>query len=135
MEAVDTAHPSLEIIDRRLPGGFADGVLWHVADCGLNDALVLGPGSGGVPGTVLPGIAVEARVNGKTVGTGSGCNALNGPHLALQWIANTFSTLGRTLEAGQIITTGLLTEVFSVEPGDEVEAVYAGLGSVSAKIL
>ncbi len=135
MAAVDTAHPSLEVIDRRLPGGFEDGVLWHVADCGLNDALVLGPGTLEVPVERLPDIKVEARVNGETISTGVGSNALGGAEQALLWIANTFSTLGRTLEAGQIVTTGLVTSIFAVEPGDEVEAVYEDLGSVSVKVL
>lgn len=135
MAAVDTAHPSLEVIDRRLPGGFADGVLWHVTDCGLSDALVLGPGTAGVSADVLPEIAVEARVNGEVVSTGIGRNALDGPQLALQWIANTFSDLGRTLEAGQTITTGLVTSIFVLKPGDEIEAEYDRLGKVSAKVL
>ena len=135
MAAVETVHPSLEVIDRRLPGGFADGVLWHVTDCGLSDALVLGPGTAGIGADVLPTIAVEARVNGEVVSTGLGRNALDGPQLALQWIANTFSELGRTLEAGQVVTTGLLTSIFALNPGDEIEAEYEHLGSVSAKVL
>ena len=122
------------MIDRRLPGGFADGVLWHVADCGLNDALVLGPGTLEVPGERLPELAVEAKVNGKTISTGFGRNALDGPQHALHWITNTFSQLGRTLHAGQVVTTGLLTEIFAVEQGDDVEAIYEDLGSVSVKI-
>ncbi len=135
MAAVETVHPSLEVIDRRLPGGFADGVLWHITDCGLSDALVLGPGTADVSADALPEIAVEARVNGVVVSTGIGRNALDGPQLALQWIANTFSTLGRTLEAGQVVSTGLLTSIFTLNPGDEIEAEYAQLGSVSAKLL
>ena len=135
MAAVDTAHPSLEVVDRRLPGGFADGVLWHVADCGLNDALVLGEGVSGIPAHRLPEIEVEARVNGKVISTGVGANALQGAGNALVWIANTFSGLGRTLEAGQIVTTGLVTGIFSAEPGDEIEAVYEDLGQVSVTVL
>ncbi|MEM1198897.1 MAG: fumarylacetoacetate hydrolase family protein [Pseudomonadota bacterium] len=135
MAAVETVHPSLEVIDRRLPGGFADGVLWHVTDCGLSDALVLGAGTSGIAADALPGIAVEARVNGEVVSTGHGRNALDGPQLALQWIANTFSSLGRTLEAGQVVSTGLLTSIFTLNPGDEIEAEYEKLGTVSAKVL
>ena len=83
----------------------------------------------------LPEIAVEARVNGEAVSTGFGRNALDGPQLALQWIANTFSELGRTLEAGQVVSTGLLTSIFALNPGDEIEAEYDRLGKVSAKLL
>ena len=39
------------------------------------------------------------------------------------------------LEAGQVVTTGLLTSIFALNPGDEVEAEYAQLGTVSAKVL
>lgn len=135
MAAVETVHPSLEFVDRRLPGGFADGVLWHITDCGLSDALVLGPGTPGLAGDQLPDIAVEARVNSEPVSSGFGRNALGGPQLALQWIANTFSELGRTLHAGQVVTTGLVTDIFTLQPGDQVEVEYEHLGKVSAKVL
>lgn len=135
MAAVATVHPSLEVVDRRLPGGLADGVLWHIADCGLNDALVLGEGKAGIPIERLPEIKVEARLNGETVSSGVGANALGGAPNALQWIANTFSKLGRKLEAGQVVTTGLVTGIFAAQPGDEVEAIYEDLGSVSVKLL
>ena len=74
-------------------------------------------------------------MNGEVVSTGLGRNALDGPQFALQWIANTFSKLGRTLEAGQVVSTGLLTSIFALNPGDEVEAEYEQLGTVSAKVL
>ena len=101
----------------------------------MNDALVLGAGTSGVPVERLPEIKVEARVNGTPVSTGVGANALGGAQFALEWIANTFSKLDRTLEAGQVVTTGLVTGIFTAKPGDEIEATYEDLGSISVKVL
>ena len=58
-----------------------------------------------------------------------------GKQLRGKSFANTFSKLGRKLEAGQVVTTGLVTGIFAAQPGDEVEAIYEGLGSVSVKLL
>lgn len=131
---VASVHPALELIDRRLPGTVTDGILWHIADCGLNDAFVYGPGDAHIKLDQLADIAVSASLNGEAVATGVGANALGGAHLSAQWLANCFSQLGRTLKAGQFLTTGLTTQVFTMAPGDTVEADFGALGSVSVTI-
>lgn len=134
-DAVDCAFPALELVDRRLPGGLADGVNWNIADGGLNDALVLGGGTFDLPLEMLPSLEITALINDKIVSTGVGENALGGAQFALQWIANTFSNLGRTLRAGDVITTGLTTDIVTVNPGDLFEAKFSELGSVRAKFV
>lgn len=131
---IETVHPALELIDRRLPGTITDGVLWHIADCGLNDALAYGPGDANITLEQLAEITVTASLNGKEVATGVSANALGGAHFSAQWIANRFSKLGRTLKAGQFLTTGLITPVFTMAPGDTVSADFSALGNVRVDI-
>ena len=134
MEGISTVHPSLEIIDRRLPGGLDQGLFWNVADGGVNDAVVLGSGSGPMEADDYAQIAVSVAVNGNQRSTGVGSNALGGAHLAVLWLANEFRRRNRTLRSGQVVTTGLTTEIFTVAPGEHVRAEFTTLGVLEATV-
>jgi 2-keto-4-pentenoate hydratase len=45
--AAASVHLSLELVNRRLPGGLEDGNMWNIADGGCNDAFVVWPGQRG----------------------------------------------------------------------------------------
>ncbi len=79
-------------------------------------------------------IEVSVAVNGITRSTGVGSNALGGAHLALHWLVNEFRSRQRTLKAGETVTTGLTTEIFTVNPGDHVRAEFSALGFLEATI-
>lgn len=136
--AVESIHPAFELIDRRLPGTISDGILWHIADFGLNDAFVYGPGKTDINLNQLADIAITASLNGKQIASGIGANALGGAHFSAQWLANRFSNqfskLGQTLKKGQFLSTGLTTQVFTMAKGDRVEADFGILGTVTVNI-
>ncbi|MGI9370947.1 MAG: 2-keto-4-pentenoate hydratase [Hyphomicrobiales bacterium] len=131
--AIASVCPTFELVNRRLPGDIAEGgVHWAVVDGGLNDALVVGAGITDLPMEALPHLEVSLQINGVTVSNGLGGNALGGAHKALQWLADEFSQKGRTLHAGQIVSTGLTTEIVTATPGDTFEAIISRLGTVKA---
>lgn len=132
LEAVGQVHAALELVSPRMPNGLANPIEWLIADGGVNDACVLGSGVPVLPASAYAAIRVEARVNGQRVGTGVGANALGGAEQVLVWVANQLNEQGVGLEAGDIITTGLVTEIFACALGDRVEASFEGIGSVSA---
>jgi 2-keto-4-pentenoate hydratase len=132
LAAVGQVHPALEIVSPRMPNGLANPIEWLIADGGVNDAFVLGPGRPVLPASAYAAIRVEARVNGQRVGTGVGANALGGAEQVLVWVANQLNEQGVGLGAGDIVTTGLVTEIFRCAIGDRVEASFEGIGSVSA---
>ena len=53
--------------------------------------------------------------------------------IPLVWMANHLSQRGFGLQAGDVVTTGVITEVFACELGDEVRGEYAGLGAVEVR--
>lgn len=134
MAAVASVHPAFELVDRRAPGGLDQGLNWNIADCGVNDAFILGPGITDVAGVDFSGLAATVEVNGRMRSSGHGGNALGGADRALAWLVNDFRKRGRTLAAGQVVSTGLITEIFTAEPGDRVEARFDGLGTVAVVI-
>ncbi len=134
LHAIATVHPSIEIVNPRLPKGFNDVVEWYVADGGLNHALVLGQGVKPLKRADYARITNRVSLNGVSKYSGIASNALGGPELALTWLANNLITKGLFLRAGDVVTTGVITEVFDTSIGDHVEATYDLIGKVSVQL-
>ena len=134
LDAVATVHPSIEIVNPRLPKGFNDVVEWYVADGGLSHALVLGQGVKPLNRADYAGITNRVSLNGISKYSGIASNALGGPELALTWLANNLIAKDLFLRAGDVVTTGVITEVFDTSIGDHVEATYDLIGKVSVHL-
>ena len=133
LAAAASVHLSLELVNRRLPGGLEDGNMWNIADGGCNDAFVLGPANDVLPAGRYGALELSVAKNDQTATTGAGVNALGGPDIALAWLANYLNTHGLMLKAGDVITTGVVTGLVYVDPGDEIISTCAELGEVSAR--
>jgi 2-keto-4-pentenoate hydratase len=134
LDAVATVHPSIEIVNPRLPKGFNDVVEWYVADGGLSHALVLGQGIKPLKRADYARITNRVSLNGVSKYSGIASNALGGPELALTWLANNLVAKGLFLQTGDVVTTGVITEVFDTEIGDFVKASYDLIGDVSVQL-
>jgi 2-keto-4-pentenoate hydratase len=133
LAAVESVHPSIEIVNPRLPKGFGDVVEWYIADGALNDSIVLGSPVKPLAREAYAAIRVSARQNGKVVGEGTGAEALGGPENVLTWLANDLIDKGLYLRAGDIVSTGVVVGVFTSKLGDHVEATYDKLGSIAVQ--
>ena len=131
--AAASVHLSLELVNRRLPGGLEDGNMWNIADGGCNDAFVLGPANDVLPAGRYAALELNVNKNDQPATTGAGINALGGPDIALTWLANYLNSHGLMLKAGDVITTGVVTGLVYVDPGDEIISTCAELGEVSAR--
>jgi 2-keto-4-pentenoate hydratase len=77
---------------------------------------------------------VHGEVVGKLARDGVGANVLGDPRIALAWLANELSSLGITLRAGQVVTTGTCLVPLEIAPGDQVRMDFGALGQVEAKL-
>ena len=130
--AVDFVLPALELIDSRIRD-------WRI---GLVDTIADNASSGGVVlgSTPVPLATADLRLggcnlyrSGRLAGTGAGGAVLGSPLSSLVWLANTLGAQGTALEAGQVVLPGSITASIPVQAGDTVTAVFAGLGSVTAR--
>ena len=62
---------------------------------------------------------------------GHGKNVLGDPRVALAWLTNELRSLGITLRAGEVVTTGTCHPPLPIQSGDRMEADFGVLGKVS----
>lgn len=127
--------PGFEVVQSHFPG-------WKfaAADCtaafGLHGALVVGEprpvtpaGRASLAASLATFTLTLARA-GKDVDTGVGANVLDSPALALAHLAQVLAGQPRfpPLAAGEIVTTGTVTDAWPVAPGETWSSDYGALG-------
>jgi 2-oxo-3-hexenedioate decarboxylase len=135
LSCVGWMAPGFEIVQCHFPD-------WKftIADCtadfGLHGALVIGDAlvidDGNRERTAAMLATFEATLSrdGTTVDRGTGANVLDSPALALGHLATVLAGQPEApaLEAGELITTGTLTNAWPVAPGEVWESSYGSLG-------
>lgn len=110
---------------------------WKVtlADCAAQNALhgrlILGapiPIPAGLAASI-PGVEVSLQKNGKEVDRGTGANVLGSPLLALAHLVRVLAAErgAPPLAAGEIISTGTMTDAHPVAPGETWRTALHGL--------
>jgi len=132
LATIDWVAHAIEIVQCHHPG-------WRIkiADCtadnGLHGRLVVGTP---VPIDALPDLAerlpaleVTLRCAGRVVDHGVGANVLDSPLNALAFLIEVLAKQPEAppLAAGEIITTGVLTDAHPVAPGETWSTTFEGL--------
>jgi 2-keto-4-pentenoate hydratase len=135
LECVDWIAPGFEIVQSHFPG-------WKftAADCtaafGLHGALVVGPRNSldasrrDALAASLPTFEVTLSRGETVVDRGRGANVLDSPALALLHLARVLAGQPQfsALAAGEIVTTGTVTDAWPVEAGQIWRSDYGTLG-------
>ncbi len=135
LACVDWLAPGFEIVQSHFPE-------WKfkapdcTADCGLHGALVVGTPvavtaeSHAALAAMLPTFALTLSRGGTVIDSGVGANVLNSPALALAHLARVLAGLPQfpPLVAGEIVTTGTITDAWPVAPGETWSSDYGTLG-------
>lgn len=131
IRATAFALPAIEIVGSRI-GNWDIRLVDTIADNASSGLFVLGtrPVALGALDLVNCGMSMERAGEPVSVGVGAAC--LGNPLNAAVWLANTMSRVGAPLKAGDVILTGALGPMVTVQPGDVLTARIEGLGAVSA---
>ncbi|MES3516742.1 MAG: fumarylacetoacetate hydrolase family protein [Natronomonas sp.] len=131
MAATRHMIPVIEVVDSRIsdwdltvPGAVTDNALAARLLPGDRTATEIAD---------LPLESVEVSINGEQRASGVGAAVLGHPADAVAWLADTLSDRGDSLQAGDIVTTGSLTEPVPVTAGDTIVARFSSLGTVVAQ--
>jgi 2-keto-4-pentenoate hydratase len=137
LAAVQTLHPGIEAPDSRFSAFERAGEAQLIADGACcNDMLVgaaVAPDAAGL--ATLPSLVVRAQVSDGRRPEGLGSNVLGDPVEALRWLVNELTSTGRTLAAGQFVTTGACVPPIPVLPGQQVEADFGWIGRIGARFV
>ena len=127
--AVDLAYPAIEVVTSSYGAAWSEtGVVQLVADNAAHALLVLGPGGTAWRDLDLAAQRVELRIDGEVVTEGRGASALGHPLAALTWLANDRAWRGGGLRAGEVVTTGVVTGLRDLQPGQTALADFGPLG-------
>lgn len=126
---VEAVLPAIEIVDHRFES-WAVGALPVAADNAIHGWWVHGDPVLDLQHLDLASAGVVVRRSGEVVTRGSGEKVLGHPLTVLAWLADELPRFGRSLRAGDLVTTGVTTDVFEAEPGDHLLAEFDGIGSV-----
>lgn len=124
------AFAGIEIVDHRFHDWSAVGAATIAADNAIHGAYVQGMPCANWRQLDLVNQQVTLTVNGARVREGNGAAVLGSPFTALAWLANELLRFGKLLKAGDVITTGVVCDVYAAQCGDDMTADFGPLGSV-----
>jgi 2-oxo-3-hexenedioate decarboxylase/2-keto-4-pentenoate hydratase len=130
LDATDAVAATFEICDARIrdwkcpyPDFFADN--------GFSARIVLQGTWHDVRDVDLLGESVVLTQDGSQIAEGRGEMAMGHPANAVAWLAGKLADRGKGLEAGQLIMTGTLTPILTIEAGSTYQAAFSTLGAVT----
>jgi 2-keto-4-pentenoate hydratase len=124
---VDRVAIGIEIASSPLATINVLGPAVTASDFGNNNGLLVGPGLPGWCDADLDAIEVTLTIDGREAGRGTTATMLDGPWGAVRFLVELCARRGIPLEPGQWISTGAVTGVHEVVPGNHVEASFGGL--------
>lgn len=131
---VDEIRLGIEIASSPYPGINADGPLVTASDFGNNNGLVMGAPLVGWQGIDLCSIPVATAIDGAVVGEASAATMLDGPYGAVRFLIANLTQRGIDISGGTWVSSGAITGVHPVRPGQRVEAVFGDLGRVCCTV-
>lgn len=130
--AVDAAAAAVEMVDDRNCDYATLDVESLIADNSWNAGVVLGDWAP-VPAD-LTGCEGVVTLNGAHLDRGFGRDALGGPLVPLEWLANHLSARGRGLRRGDLVMTGSLIPTQFPAAGSRYGFVVEGVGRVDLSL-
>jgi 2-keto-4-pentenoate hydratase len=135
IERVSHLHPAIEIPDSRYERFETVGGEALIADNACADWLCIGEAAPDFWRTLdLAAFTPVGKVDGKPDVQGKGSNVLGSPRTALTWFINEMMSLGVTLKAGQVVSTGTCLVPMSITSGDHVVGDFGPLGRVEVTL-
>ena len=126
--------PSVEFVESRFSTWPEMGAFSAVADNGVHRELILGDPVSDWSLESINRTEVTLSVNDQRVEQGHAMNVDDGPFGVLAWLANHLNAHGTLLRAGDIVTTGVLTNIYNATAGQLLVADYGSFGTLEIEV-
>lgn len=133
-DLIDVVHVGIEIASSPFPGINAHGPTVTISDYGNNNGLVVGPEIKDWRAANIKAWPVTLDINGERIGAATAETMLDGPVGAVRFLLELMAERGIALEAGQWVSSGAVTGVHPVKPGDDVVCRFGEGFEVSCTI-
>ncbi|MGQ5289267.1 2-keto-4-pentenoate hydratase [Pectobacterium actinidiae] len=131
-DAIEFALPAVEIVDSRICN-WDISITDTIADNASAAAFITGRSQVALSEIDLVNCVMTMKRNGEIVSEGKGENCLSNPLVAVQWLSKIMAEQGNPLQQGDVILSGALGPMAEVSPGDVIDIIISGLGSVSVR--
>jgi 2-keto-4-pentenoate hydratase len=121
---IDAVHAGIEIASSPYPGINADGPMVTISDFGNNHGLVIGHAIEGWQSGDFLRWPVELLIDGKQAGAARADEMLDGPFGAAAFLFELAAARGIALVPGQWISSGAVTGVHRMHPGEHAVARF-----------
>ena len=129
-EYLDALIPAIEIVDFRFES-WAVGALRIAADNAIHGWWLRGQPVTEWRSHDLAAAGVSVSRDGELITTGSGEAVLGHPLNVMAWLADELPRFGMQLRHGDVVTTGVATDVFEAGSGDVCVADFGPFGTVT----
>lgn len=131
---VDEVRLGIEIASSPYPRINADGPCVTASDFGNNLGSVIGMPLAGWRAIDLCAIPVRTVIDGAVAGAATAATMLDGPYGAVRFLLANLSARGIAARDGLWVSTGAITGVHPVRPGQHVVAAFGDHGTVECRI-
>lgn len=125
---VAALHVGIELAGSPLADINVLGPCAVVADCGNNAGLLLGPAIANWQDVAMEDLRCSTWIDGELVGRGGAATLAGGPLAALAFALSRNARCGRTLRAGEWITTGAATGIHDIVAGQHAVIDFGAYG-------
>jgi 2-keto-4-pentenoate hydratase len=126
--------PAIEIVDSRVRD-WDITIADTVADNASSGRFVLGTTPKALQNVDVRAVTMSMVLDGHEVSAGDGSACLGNPVNAVVWLANELTRRGDPLRAGDVVLSGALGPMASVNAPGRYEALIPSLGSVRARFV
>lgn len=134
INAIDYALAAIEIVGSRIKD-WNIKITDTIADNASASHYVLGHKPTKLSDFDVINCHMSMTKNGSLASEGKGAACLGSPINATLWLADKMAEIGTPLKAGQVILSGALGKMTTVQAGDTIEASIDGLSSVSVSFI
>lgn len=131
---IDAVHIGIEIASSPFKGINAMGPAVTISDFGNNNGLLVGPAVPDWRDGTYALQPVVTRIDGAQVGSGTASAFNDGAIGSARFLLENLAARGITPQSGWWISTGAVTGVHPVQPGQAVETDFGPLGTLTCRI-
>ncbi|WP_420145613.1 2-keto-4-pentenoate hydratase [Sphingobium sp.] len=132
---VDAVHIGIEIASSPFQGINSLGPAVTVSDFGNNNGLLIGPEVANWRSGDYADQTVVTRIDGAEIGQGTAAAFANGAIGSVSFILENLIARGIAVRPGWWISTGAVTGVHQVRPGQQVETDFGALGTLRCRMV